>query len=545
MTVSKTFTLADPVLHLPIRDTDALYYVKISAENGEQLYEFHLGLTSGKPDFYCPLYLYGHEGGTVTLSTSDADAPAGLFDGILSGGRIEERPDLYPDMYREPTRSQVHFSPRRGWMNDPNGLVWADGAFHMCHQHNPYGPYHGGVNVSWGLAVSPDGVHFREYPDAIRPRDSLTHIASGSAIVDRNNVLGKGPSTVLAVYTALGSRMYKGRQSIGTRGQMIEYSTDGGFTFTPIEEDPIIPVPAGESWRDPKILSLDDGSLCIAVYETVDGNNCVSFYSSRDGRKWKFESRTRDLYECPDLFPLPCRDTGETVWVLYGANGAVRFGDFRNYAFFENGDTHPLDYGSATYAGQTFNSHPDTEGRYHIAWCRDPSQPWNYDPERAKGIPFSQFMTLLCRFTLRRVNGVYRLERNPVGAVSSLRRGDGEPFRLADGGTVRLPLPGDCVLTADASIPFRMTVDGEGFSYSPETGEFLFTSGKSCTRLNGGPIGVRIVTDVHSVEFFVDGGISATFSSLSPDKILSLEGCAADGVKWELDGIWETGGPAC
>ena len=409
----------------------------------------------------------------------------------------------------------------------------------MCYQHNPFGPYHGGVNVSWGLALSPDGVHFREYPDAIRPRDSLTHIASGSAIVDRNDVLGMGPSTILAAYTALESRMFKGRRSVGTRGQMLEYSTDGGYTFTPIAENPIISVPAGEWWRDPKILSMDDGSLCIAVYETFEGKNCVSFYSSRDGRTWKFESRTRDLFECPDLFPMRDPETGEIVWALYGAGGVVRFGDFRDYSFHENGDTHPLDYGSATYAGQTFNSHPDADGRYHIAWFRDPSQPWDYDPARARGIPFSQSMTLLCRFTLRRVKGTWRLLRNPVGAFSALRRRDGETFSLRGGEKTSLGMPGDCELVLDGASPARLTVGGEGFEYDPESETLCFTSGKSCTRVSAGALRARIVTDVHSVEFFVDGGISATFASLAPEKERVLEEGAADGVKWTLDSIWE------
>lgn len=539
MTVSRTFFLADPILHLPLLDTDALFYVTLTDEGGCQIGEFYLGLTPDTPDFWCPLYLDGHEGRTVTLSTDDDDAPNDLFARIEEGGRLEDRPEMYPNIYREPTRQQVHFSSRRGWLNDPNGLVWADGAFHMCYQHNPFGPYHGGVNVSWGLAVSPDGVHFREYPDAIRPRDSLTHIASGSAIVDRNDVLGMGSSTILAAYTALESRMFKGRQSVGTRGQMLEYSTDGGYTFTPLAENPIIPVPAGVWWRDPKILSMDDGSLCIAVYETFEGKNCVSFYSSRDGRTWKFESRTSDLFECPDLFPMRDPETGEIVWALYGAGGVVRFGDFRDYSFHENGDSHPLDYGSATYAGQTFNSHPDLEGRYHIAWFRDPSQPWDYDPAWARGIPFSQSMTLLCRFTLRRVKGTWRLLRNPIEAFSGLRQGAGEMFSLGSGEKTSLANPGDCELVFDGAFPARLTVGGEGFAYDPASETLSFTSGKSCTRVSAGALRVRIVTDVHSVEFFVDGGISATFASLAPEKELVLEEGAADGVKWTLDSIWE------
>ncbi len=353
-----------------------------------------------------------------------------------------------------------------------------------------------------------------------------------------------GPDTIIAVYTALRSAAYKGRKRFNTRGQMLEYSTDGGYTFRPIPEDPIIPVPEGD-WRDPKIFSMEDGTLCIAVYETYQDENCVSFYSSRDGRNWKFESRTLDLYECPDLFALPTVETGKTVWCLYGANGIVRFGDFRDYAFYEEGGSHPLDYGSSIYAGQTWNSHPDTDCRYHIAWFRDGTQTWSYSPERASGLAFSQSMTLVCCFELHMVNGALRLFRTPIEAFSSLRQGSGEHFRLsppADGcEETSLYTPGDCELSLDENKPFRLTVSGSGFEYDPaeEGGMLRFTSGKSCTRLTDGPIQVRIVTDVHSLEIFVDGGISATFQSSSPEKILAVHGGEAVGVKWKLESIWK------
>ena len=102
MTVSRTFTLSDPVLHLPLLDTDVLYYVSVTAEDGNRIGEFYVGLTPGTPDFRCPLYLGGYEGQAVTLSTDDADAPADLFAGIVQGGGIEDRPEFYPDVYLSP-----------------------------------------------------------------------------------------------------------------------------------------------------------------------------------------------------------------------------------------------------------------------------------------------------------------------------------------------------------------------------------------------------------------------------------------------------------
>ena len=534
--VRKTFTLTDPVLHLPVEDTDRMWYVKIM-DGDRQFAEFYIAL-SDQPQFYCPLYLHALEGKTVELSCDDDNVPTGLFDGILEGGTIENRPELYPGMYDEPERQQVHFSSRRGWLNDPNGLVWVNNSFHMCYQHNPYGPNHGGVNVSWGLAVSEDGIHFTEYPDALRPWDSLTHIASGSAIVDENNLSGKGAGTVLASYTALESGMKKGRKSIGTRGQILDYSTDGGFTFDHLTEEPIISVPAGEWWRDPKILQVENDSLCIAVYETWEGKNCVSFYSSRDCVHWEFRSRTMDLYECPDLFPLTVTETGEKLWVLYGGAGYYSVGTFENFTFHPIGERHHLDYGTATYAGQTWNSHPDAMSRYHIAWFRDPSIHWDYNPEVNRGVPFAQSMTLLCRFTLHKTDDGYRLFRNPLEALDTLRIGEASVTTLPS--SVTIDTPADMEVTLNAEEAVFLTVNGRGFTYDPAARTVKFTGDKEYRLVTDRPFTVRIVLDTHSAEFFVCGEISATFAVTEKEKTLSVSDNASGQVKvWALNSIWK------
>ncbi len=403
----------------------------------------------------------------------------------------------------------------------------------MCYQHNPLGNRHGGVNISWGLAVSEDGVHFREYPDAIKPSDSKTHIASGSAIVDEDDISGMGKGTILAAYTALASWMHEGRQGIGTRGQMLVYSTDGGFTFNAFPEDPIILTKDRLPWRDPKILRTDDGSLCIAVFETYEEKNCVSFYSSKDCRNWKFESRTMDLYECPDLFRLPAAETGESMWILYGANGKYRVGTFEDYRFTQIGESFYLDYGSATYAGQTWNSHPDTEGRYHIAWIGS--------EDKVSPVPFSQSMTLVCRFTLHKTADGYRLFRSPIPAVTSLRIGAGENVRFGAAGTLWLPVPGELMLTIQGDAPVRMTVNGHGFAYDPAAKHLTFTSGKEYTLTSDEPFTVRIITDTRSVEFFICDEISATYFAPDAEKTFSLEGenAKAEGTLWKLRSIWD------
>ena len=195
---------------------------------------------------------------------------------------MENEPDLYPDLYHEPTRQQIHFSPRRGWMNDPNGLLCTSEGYNIHFQHNPFGPQHGCANVSWGRAVSGDGVHFKEYPDAIMPYSTRCHVASGSAVLDRYNMSGFGADTIIAAYTALQSIQFQGRPPVHNEGQHLLYSRDGGKTYQYFPWSPIIPVPEGEEWRDPKIVQVDEKTLCILVYETFEGKDCVSFYISHD-----------------------------------------------------------------------------------------------------------------------------------------------------------------------------------------------------------------------------------------------------------------------
>lgn len=535
----RIITLTDGFIHVPIKINAKKTLLHICTEEGETLAQFHVELSTEKPFDYYPFKAHQMEGKTIRLS-AEGDGAEDALAAILVGGSIEERSEIYPDLYNEPERQQVHFSSRRGWLNDPNALVYAGGKFRMCFQHNPLGNLHGGVNISWGLAESEDGVHFKEYPDALYPSDCLTIIASGSAIVDTDNISGMGKGTIIGAYTALESDRLDGYEPVGNRGQMLVYSTDGGYTFKHFPNNPIIPVASDEGWRDPKILRLDDETFCIAVYETYEGVNCVSFYSSSDCVNWKFESRTMDLFECPDLFPLPVLETGETKWVLYGANGMYRVGDFKDYKFTQIGESQYLDYGRSTYAGQTWNDHPDTEGRYHIAWMAE-------DDRCAGTVPFAQSMSLICRFTLHKTDDGYRLFRNPIEALDTLR-GDvvettEERKFPVEGSTWDLPMPSKAEFVFRGKFPCAVMVNGQGFIYDPARKHLVFTSGKEYTLTTDTAEGLtyRIITDVRSVEFFINGEISASFFNHDREKKLCINGTDAakiQGCIRHLKSIW-------
>lgn len=544
----KTFYLdkENRYLHIPINDklSDYDYWFINVYFNKEHEHEFFFGITPYEPDFWVPYYIRPENGDAVTLMCYDNNAPDNLFDGIRVGGPVENHPDLYPNLYREEQRAQVHFSPARGWMNDPNGLVYYKNQYHMCFQHNPFGQNHGHINVGWGLALSDDGVHFREYPDAIMPWDSMTHVASGSAIIDEDNVLGKGKDTLIAAFTGLRSAELKGRKNdaIGTRGQYLYYSTDGGFTFKPVYKYPVISVDQGENWRDPKILRLDDGSFCICVYEIHDGHHGISFYASKDLKSFEKKSFIYDFYECPDLFPLICKETGEKMWILYGGNGMYLVGDFVDYKFLHLYGDGYLDYGTAVYAGQTFNNTPGLEERFHIAWFRDRQMTFDYEENQPHGIGFSQCMSLMCKFTLHKTeNNGYKLFREPVDSFYSLREGTPKLSVLKDGETYKVTSPSEINIKIHGKKDFRLDINGSGITFTAEN-DLIYPDNERTQSISMpyDDVSVKIVTDTRTVEMFINNEFSCSFSVIEKEKTLKISGndIIADIEDYSLKSIW-------
>ena len=223
------------------------------------------------------------------------------------------------DLYRERLRPQFHFSSRRGWLNDPNGLVYHKGEYHLFYQHNPYGWAWG--NMHWGHAVSTDLVHWQELPIAIYPHRFGDWAFSGSAVVDRQNTAGfkKGDEDVLvAAYTSTG------------RGECIVYSHDRGRTFTEYDGNPVVK----HSGRDPKILWHAPGKHWVmAVYDEADDKRGIAFYTSPDLKKWEQQSKIDGYFECPDIFELPVDgDRSRRKWVLVRGRRGLRRRRVRRHA---------------------------------------------------------------------------------------------------------------------------------------------------------------------------------------------------------------------
>ena len=270
--------------------------------------------------------------------------------------------------YNEPHRPQIHFSPKEKWMNDPNGMVYHNGTYHLFYQYYPdstvWGPMH------WGHATSNDLVHWQHQPVALYP-DSLGYIFSGSAVVDSNNTSGfgkDGKAPLVAIFT---HHDPKGEKN-GTatfQNQSIAYSVDEGKTWVKYANNPVVKNPGIRDFRDPKVSWYEAGKKWIMTLATLDH---ITFFSSPNLKDWTKESEFGKevgahggVWECPDLFPLDYN--GQKIWILVvninpgGPNGgsATQYftGGFDGNKFIPyQTDTRWLDYGPDEYAGITWSN---------------------------------------------------------------------------------------------------------------------------------------------------------------------------------------------
>ena len=290
---------------------------------------------------------------------------------------------------REIFRPAYHHTPEYGWMNDPNGMFYKDGEWHLYYQWGPYGSMWN--NLTWGHSVSRDLIHWEYRPEAIKP-DALGYIFSGSCVVDHNNTAGFGKDAVIALYTSAAE----------VQSQSLAYSLDGGDTFIKYPGNPILTADIAD-FRDPNMFwneEIGKWNLILACGQEM------RIYTSDNLIDWKEESRFGQSYgshdgvwECPDLFKLPVEGTSEEKWVLFcninpggpsGGSATQYFiGDFDGSKFtldnpemYLDGKALWQDYGKDHYAAVSFSNAPD--GRHTmIAWMSN----WEY----ANNVPTMQF----------------------------------------------------------------------------------------------------------------------------------------------------------
>lgn len=406
-----------------------------------------------------------------------------------------------------PYREQYHFQAYKNWLNDPNGLCWFQGYYHMFYQMNP--AFQGWDNMHWGHAVSKDLIHWTELPDALYP-DHLGTMFSGSAVIDYDNTAGfnkgKTPAMVAAFTAASSDRQVQG----------IAYSLDKGRTFTKYDKNPVIN--SKEKWnsqdtRDPKVFWYAPSKHWVLVLNERDGH---SIYTSSNLKDWKYESHVTGFWECPELFELPVDgDKNHTKWVMYGATGTYMLGSFDGKVFTPEAGKYCYTTGSI-YAAQTFTNIPASDGRrIQIGWGRI-SHP---------GMPFNGMMMLPTELTLRTTKDGIRLVNVPVKEVESLCK----PLRSwkslsSDEANRHLKefYDADC-LRIKTTIKLSHATDA-GFNLF---GQRMIGYDMNSNTLNGrfyspqDPTSMELSADIYidrtSIEVFIDGGLYSYSMERRPD----------------------------
>ena len=284
-----------------------------------------------------------------------------------------------PAIYHESLRPQFHFTSRTNWLNDPNGLVFYRGQYHLFFQHNPAGINWG--NMTWGHAVSPDLLHWKQLDDAIAP-DRLGTIFSGSAVIDWNNTSGLQTGQekpLIAIYTSAGGTSPASNGQPFT--QSIAASNDLGGTFRKYDHNPVLGHIIGGN-RDPKVIWHGPTKKWVmALY--LDGDQ-YALFSSPDLKQW---TKLCDISrfgsgECPDIFELPIEGLrGKSRWIFWGGNNTYLIGDFDGTKFVKESGPHRFEFGANYYAAQTYSDIPAADGRrIQIGWMsggKYPHMPFN------------------------------------------------------------------------------------------------------------------------------------------------------------------------
>jgi len=404
--------------------------------------------------------------------------------------------------YDEKYRPQFHFTPRKGWTNDPNGLVYYEGEYHLFFQHNPFDVKWG--NMTWGHAVSPDMVHWRQVENALLP-DRMGTMFSGSAVVDEENTAGfqqGADKPIVLIYTAAGDTSPESKGQPFT--QCIAYSTDRGRTFTKYAGNPVVPHIVGGN-RDPKVVwHAPTRRWIMALF--LDANT-YGFLASPDLKHWTLQQKigVPGVAECPDFFEIPVDgEPGVTKWVWTGANANYLIGGFDGKRFVPEAMTQPLSYGANYYAVQTF-SHLPGNRRVQVAWMQGGNYP---------GMPFNQQMSCPYELKLRKYGyESYRLFALPVKEIEALRESPKQWTNLTvqPGENPLAALSGDAwdvcaeIDPGDAKlVGFR--AGGRIVSYAVK--ENTLHNGNLNTRmaLDHGRLRLRVLADRASVEVFGNDG---------------------------------------
>ena len=407
--------VTEDYLLLPIQDDAPEGKICVVKDNEQKGTLMNVRLARERVDSYVPFELSAYKGQHVSIDIQGVPANALCWKELKMS-------DSFDMTNKEMFRPVYHHTPVYGWMNDPNGMFYKDGVYHLYFQYNPYGSVWG--NMHWGHSTSTDLMHWNFEGCAIVP-DAWGAIFSGSCVVDHNNTAGFGKDAVIAFYTSAKASPWGDVQS-----QSMAYSLDNGKTFTKYEGNPIL-TSSERDFRDPKVFWYAPGKhwvMMLAVGQHME------IYSSANLKEWKKESEFGAMqgahggvWECPDLVEIPVEGTREKKWVLicnlnpggpFGGSAAQYFvGSFDGKKFVNESPTQTkwMDWGKDNYATVTWNNAPD--GRcIALGWMSN----WQY----ANNVPTRQYRsanTLARDLTLYREGQELYLKSTPSVEVKKAR----------------------------------------------------------------------------------------------------------------------------
>lgn len=522
----KRVKTADKYILLPVEEEEGYAHIRVIKDN-QVVKEFNCKLAINKTDYNVPLDVSEY-GGDVLLDIqfSGDKRSIGLINNFVCWKDIKAT-NVFDSKNREKFRSIYHHTPVYGWMNDPNGMFYKDGVWHLYYQYNPYGSQW--ENMTWAHSTSTDLIHWKNHGEVIQP-DALGTIFSGSSVVDKENTAGFGKDAVVAFYTSAGA----------AQTQSIAYSTDNGETFKKYVNNPILTSDVPD-FRDPNVFwneEVKQWNLILAAGQQMN------IYSSKNLKDWKFESSFGEGYgnhggvwECPDLLKM-----GDKWVLICNINPGGPFGGSATQYFVGSFDGHKftceskpevtkwMDYGKDHYATVSFSNAPDD---------RIVVLPWMSNWQYANQVPTQQFRSangLPRDLGLYSYNGEDYVSVKPSPEVFAAF--EKKPFgRLQSAAYIEvtnIKSNASIVLSNDKGERVTMVYDGKNATFSmdrTESGVTDFHSDfkvKTVAPTNGVIKSMQIFIDHCSIEAFdTEGKVAMTnlvFPSKPYDKII-VKGC--------------------
>lgn len=522
----KRVKTADKYILLPVEEEEGYAHIRVIKDN-QVVKEFNCKLAINKTDYNVPLDVSEY-GGDVLLDIqfSGDKRSIGLINNFVCWKDIKAT-NVFDSKNREKFRSIYHHTPVYGWMNDPNGMFYKDGVWHLYYQYNPYGSQW--ENMTWAHSTSTDLIHWKNHGKVIQP-DALGTIFSGSSVVDKENTAGFGKDAVVAFYTSAGA----------AQTQSIAYSTDNGETFKKYVNNPILTSDVPD-FRDPNVFwneEVKQWNLILAAGQQMN------IYSSKNLKDWKYESSFGEGYgnhggvwECPDLLKM-----GDKWVLICNINPGGPFGGSATQYFVGSFDGHKftceskpevtkwMDYGKDHYATVSFSNAPD--GRIVVL-------PWMSNWQYANQVPTQQFRSangLPRDLGLYSYNGEDYVSVKPSPEVFAAfeKKPSGRLQSAAYIEVTNIKSNASIVLSNDKGERVTMVYDGKNATFSmdrTESGVTDFHSdfkAKTVAPTNGVIKSMQIFIDRCSIEAFdTEGKVAMTnlvFPSKPYDKII-VKGC--------------------